>query len=76
PFRLWGVIHDRDDEFLRIAGVDTHTGDKFNMDLMPDYARVYLPKNACGNVIFRLYTNIQHSLDPGVAIYDEHGKLF
>ena len=76
PFRLWGVIHDRDDEFLRIAGVDTHTGDKFNMDLMPDYARVYLPKNACGNVIFRLYTNIQHSLDPGVMIHDEHGKLF
>jgi hypothetical protein len=76
PFRLWGVVHDRDDEFLRIAGVDTHTGDKFNMDLMPDYARVYLPKNACGNLIFRLYTNIQHSLDPGAVINDEHGKIF
>lgn len=76
PFRLWGVIHDKYDDFLRIAGVDTHTGDKFNMDLMPDYVRVYLPKEACGNVIFRLYTNIQHSLDPGVMISDEHGSIF
>lgn len=76
PFRLWGFIHDKYDDFLRIAGVDTHTGDKFNMDLMPDYARVYLPKDACGNVIFRLYTNIQHSLDPGVVINDEHGSIF
>ena len=76
PFRLWGVVHDHDDDFLRIAGVDTHSGDKFDMDLMPGYARVYLPKKACGNVIFRLYTNVQHSLDPGVIIYDQHGPLF
>ncbi len=76
PFRLWGVVHDKYDDFLRIAGVDTHTGDKFNMDLMPDYARIYLPKDACGNMIFRLYTNIQHSLDPGVVINDEHGNIF
>lgn len=76
PFRLWGVVYDHDDDFLRIAGVDTHTGDKFNMDLMPDYARVYIPRNACGNVIFRLYTNFQHSLDPGVVICDQYGMLF
>lgn len=76
PFRLWGIVHDQDDDFMRIAGVDTHTGDKFNMDLMSDYARVYLLKNACGNLIFRLYTNIQHSLDPGVTISDQHGTLF
>ena len=76
PFRTWGVLHSQDEEFIRIAGVDTHTGDKFDMDLMPEYARIYLPKNACGNLIFRLYTNIQHSLDPGVIISDEHGKIF
>jgi hypothetical protein len=76
PFRLWGIIHDKDDDFIRIAGVDTHTGDKFNMDLMPNYIRVYLPKKSCGNVIFRLYTNIQHSLDSGVVINDEHGNIF
>jgi len=76
PFRLWGVIHDKEDNFLRIAGVDTHTGDKFNMDIMSEFIRVYLPKNACGNVIFRLYTNLQHSFDPGVIINDEHGHLF
>ena len=76
PFRLWGVVHDCDDDFLRIAGVDTHTGDKFDMDLMPEYARVYLPENACGNMIFRLYTNIQHSLDPGVTICDQNGRIF
>jgi hypothetical protein len=76
PFRIWGVVHDKDEDFLRIAGVDTHTGDKFDIDLMPDYGRIYLPKNACGNLIFRLYTNIQHALDPGVIICDEHGRLF
>ncbi len=76
PFRTWGIIHNVEDDFMRIAGVDTHTGDKFDLDLMPDYARVYLPKGACGNLIFRLYTNIQHSLDPGVKISDEHGLVF
>ncbi len=76
PFRIWGVPYSQDDEFIRIAGVDMHTGDKFDMDLMPEYARIYLPRNACGNLIFRLYTNIQHSLDPGVIISDEHGKIF
>lgn len=76
PFRLWGVLHSQDDEFIRIVGVDTHTGDKFDMDIMPEYVRIYLPKNACGNLIFRLYTNIQHSLDPGAIICDEHGKIF
>ncbi|MGD2250519.1 MAG: hypothetical protein PVF58_19145 [Candidatus Methanofastidiosia archaeon] len=76
PFRLWGIIHDHDKDFLRISGVDTHTGDKFDMDVMPEYVRVYLPKKACGNMIFRLYTNIQHSLDPGVTISDQHGPIF
>lgn len=76
PFRLWGVIHDRTNDFLRISGVDTHTGDSFSLDLMPEYARLYLPEKACGNVVFRLYTNIQHYLDPEVIICDEHGSIF
>ena len=76
PFRIWGLVHEKDDNFMRIAGVDMHTGDKFDMDLMPDYARIYLPKGACGNLILRLYTNIQHSLDPNVKISDENGQLF
>jgi len=76
PFKLWGVIHDQTDDFLRIAGVDVHTGDKFSMDLMQKYGRLYLPENACGNMVFRLYTNIQHYLDPGVMIFDEHGSVF
>jgi hypothetical protein len=76
PFRLWGVIHDHTNDFLRISGVDTHTGDNFNLDLMPEYARLYLPKKSCGNLVFRLYTNVQHSLDPGVIICDEHGSIF
>ncbi|MBU7024157.1 MAG: hypothetical protein HXS40_08305 [Theionarchaea archaeon] len=76
PFRLWGMVHDQDDDFSRITGVDTHTGDRFDMDLMPDCMRVYLRENACGNMIFRLYTNIQHSLDPGVTISDQNGFIF
>ena len=76
PFRLWGVIHDQTNNFLRVSGVDTHTGDNFSLDLMPEYARLYLPEKACGNLVFRLYTNIQHYLDPGVIIFDEHGSIF
>jgi hypothetical protein len=38
--------------------------------------RVYLRENACGNMIFRLYTNIQHSLDSGVTISDQNGFIF
>jgi hypothetical protein len=76
PFRMWGVIHDNENDFLRIAGVDVHTGDKFSMDLTSRYMRIYLPKNACGNLIFRLYTNIQQSLDPGVKIRDQFGGIF
>ncbi len=76
PFRVWGSEYDEQSDFLRIAAVDCHTGDMFNMDLMDKYARVYLRNKACGNLIFRLYTNIQHYFDPKVTIRGENGQIF
>lgn len=68
PFRLWGLKDEIEDDYYNIAGVDLHTGDKVTFEVSPDWMRVYLPENSCGNIILRLYTNIQHYFDSKASL--------
>ncbi|WP_152418140.1 MULTISPECIES: hypothetical protein [unclassified Haloferax] len=63
PFRLWGIKSKKEEDYYTIAGVDMHTGDKINFEISPHWMRIYLPEESCGNVVLRLYTNIQHYFD-------------
>jgi len=68
PFRLWGVRKFLEKDFVKINAIDLHTGHKLNFEATPEWIRVYLPKNSCGNTVLRLFTNIQH-------YYDSEAKL-
>lgn len=63
PFRLWGVKNRIDEDYYRISSVDLHTGDKLTLETSPEWVRIYLPEDSCGNVVLRLFTNIQHHFD-------------
>lgn len=73
PFRLWGVRNQLEEDYYRVSSVDLHTGDKLNLEVCPEWVRIYLPEESCGNVVLRLYTNIQHYFDSEAQLEEENG---
>jgi len=63
PFRIWGIKSKIGDGFYRILGVDAHTGHPLDVEVMDNLFRVYLPEGSCGNVITRLFVNLQRFFD-------------
>ena len=74
PFRLWGVPTKLADDFYRIAAVDLHAGCRLGFEVAPEYMRLYLPSNSCGNTIVRLYTNLKHHYDPQMKAVNANGE--
>lgn len=68
PFRLFGLPQFVDKDFVKVSAVDLHNYHKFNMELTPDYIRIFLYPGGCGNVIARLMTNLQHYYDSQVKL--------
>ncbi len=68
PFRIWGLWDQIEKDFFRIKGIDLHTNDKINIELTPNWMRIFLPKESCGNVISRLFTNLQHFFDSQISL--------
>lgn len=67
PFRIWGMKSEIDHGMHRILGVDMHTGDPLDIEVADHLMRVYLPKNSCGNVVLRLFVNLQRFLDSKIT---------
>lgn len=74
PFRLWGAPTRLADDFYRVAAVDLHAGCRLSFEIAPMYMRLYLPNDACGNTIVRLYTNLKHHYDPQMRAVDADGE--
>jgi hypothetical protein len=72
PFRVWSVINKFRDDYLICSAVDMHTGDKIDIELSQDRMRIYLPEDSCGNVILRLFTNIQQRYDSNAVLRGEN----
>lgn len=66
PFRLWAVPRWIGDRWIEAEAVDLHVGTQIRMDIAPNYMRMYLPENACGNTVVRLVANLQHRYDATV----------
>lgn len=66
PFRIWGLPIDGEDDVQKVLCVDMHTGDQSDVEVGGSMMRAYLPDGACGNVILRLYTNLQRYVDADV----------
>lgn len=68
PFRLWGVWDFLEDDYVKIKAIDLHTCHKVNIELTKDWMRIYLPQGSCGNVVSRLFTNLQRHFDSDVIL--------
>lgn len=67
PFRLWAIPRWINDRWIEAEAVDLHIGVQIRMEIAPNYIRMYLPENACGNTVVRLVANLQHFYDATVG---------
>lgn len=63
PLRLWGAKSKLDEDYYKVKGVDLHNSDKFTIEVTPEWLRLYLSEDACGNTALRIYANIQRYYD-------------
>ena len=68
PFRLWGVWDFLDEDYIKIKGIDLHTMHKVNIELTKNWMRIFLPIESCGNVIARIFTNLQRHFDSNITL--------
>lgn len=68
PFRLWGHTRQIGDQYYKVDGVDMHNGDKIAIEMSPEWMRLYLYNDACGNTALRIFTNIQQYYDPAANL--------
>lgn len=71
PFRLWGMVNNVSRDMRQIIGLDLHTGDPINLEIMPSLIRVYIPRGGCGNTVLRLWVNLQHGFDSEIKLNGE-----
>jgi hypothetical protein len=74
PFRLWGAPVSIGRNYYRVTALDLHVTHRITFEITPDFMRVYIPDGSCGNTIARLYTNLQHYYDSGVAMKSGGGE--
>lgn len=67
PFRIWGVTSKVREGYYRVLGVDMHTGHPLDIEIADHLFRVYLPKYSCGNVVMRLFVNLQRFFDATIT---------
>jgi hypothetical protein len=73
PFRLFGLYSRSDDNRVDVEAIDLHTGDPLSVEITPQWMRVYLPRGSCGNVVARLFTNLQHALHSDIELITGSG---
>lgn len=67
PFRMWGLKEKVEEGYYSILAVDLHTGDPVDLEIANNFMRVYLPKGSCGNVVLRLFVNLQQNFDSTIS---------
>jgi hypothetical protein len=68
PLRLWGAKTRLGEQYWKVKGVDLHNNDKYTMEISPNWIRLYLGKDACGNTALRIYSNIQRHYDSSATM--------
>lgn len=74
PFRLFGIPHGATDNRIDVEAIDLHTGDPLSFEITKEWMRIYLPRGSCGNIIARLYANLQHGMSSEIRLTDGQGR--
>ncbi|MGD1155904.1 MAG: hypothetical protein ABSA41_08765 [Terriglobia bacterium] len=68
PLKIWGIVDQVRSNFVQIEAVDLHTSSRLRLDLTPEYVRIYLGPEACGNTVARLLRNLQSHVDSTIRL--------
>lgn len=68
PLRLWGAKTQLDEGYWKVKGIDLHNNDKYTIEICPEWIRLYLDEEACGNTALRIYSNLQRHYDSGATM--------
>lgn len=63
PFRLWAVPRQVGVQQWEANAVDLHVGHALRLEITPEWIRVLLGTETCGNTLARLVANLQHRFD-------------
>jgi len=74
PFRLMGLPVRRNENYYTVSAVDLHVNQRVDFEVSRNTLSVFLPRNACGNSLLRLYTNLQHYFSSDVKAIDGSGS--
>jgi len=75
PFRLWLTPIERKDDFVRMYGVDLHTGDNIGLDIGTNHIWINIPKGTCGNAGLRIPTLLSFAFPYNIKLLLEGSDL-
>ncbi|TXT66227.1 MAG: hypothetical protein BAJALOKI3v1_40037 [Promethearchaeota archaeon] len=58
----------REKDFILYNCIDEHTGGRFTLQIFMDKLFINLNSDSCGNIILRLFSNLQTHLDPNIEL--------
>lgn len=68
PFRLLGTPQQVKKDYIKVNAIDLHIASKIYFEITPNFMRIYLPDNTCGNSIVRIVRSLQHKVDPNLQL--------
>lgn len=88
PKRLYHIINSNESIFRMIIiplfkekdyyffdCLDTHTGGRFSLQVFNQFLYVNLKPDSCGNLVFRLVSNLQNHISPEASIEIDNQKI-
>ena len=63
-FRIYLFKLYKQEDYILFDCIDAHTGGRFNLQIFKNKLYIKLKKDSCGNIIFRLFSNLQKYLSP------------
>ena len=74
PFKINAFYMYQEDNYVMYNCIDLHTGGQFYLQVFPTKLNVNLSKDSCGNIILRLFTNLQRNFSISVSLYIDGKK--
>lgn len=74
-FRLYLFYLYKSKDYYFYECIDEHTGGKFGLQIFNDKLYINLDSQSCGNVVMRLFANLQNHLSPDLKLEIDNQEL-
>ena len=75
PFRFVGFANKITEDDYLLNVLDTHTYNRFDLEIFHDEILINLPKDTCGNCVTRLFALCQERIDPKADLRGDEGSI-